>query len=306
MTHFAARLPRSPRLRHAASLATVAFLLGSAGCATRPQAPILELPTTPASAETLAKLDALLPTDVLLVGEQHDAAEHHKIEQQIIAALATRGQLAAVALEMADVGLSTAKLTPGASPQEVQRALKWDDKGWPWAAYGPVVMTAVRASVPVLGANLPRDQMATRMRDASLDMLLSGPALKGQQQAIRIGHCNELPESQIAPMTRIQIAKDITMAATLQKAALPGKVVVLLSGNGHVDRLLGVPLHLPASLKTQVIHLRAAAPADAQRPAADAVKDVGSSVWLTPAIPEIDYCASLRKEKPQQPQPPAL
>lgn len=36
-------------------------------------------------------------------------------------------------------------------------------------------------------------------------------------------------------MTRIQIAKDITMADTVHQLLLPGKTVVLLTGNGHAD-----------------------------------------------------------------------
>ena len=98
-------------------------------------------------------------------------------------------------------------------------------KAWPWQDYGPAVMTAVRAGVPVLGANLPRDQMPASMNDSKLDVQLPGPALKAQQQAIRIGHCNLLPESQITPMTRVQIARDITMADTIHQLVFPGKTV---------------------------------------------------------------------------------
>ena len=43
------------------------------------------------------------------------------------------------------------------------KPLAWDDAGWPWAAYGPAVMAAVRAGVPVLGANRPRSRMREDM-----------------------------------------------------------------------------------------------------------------------------------------------
>ena len=272
-----------------------ASLALAGGCAGRPEAPILELSSGSAAVATASRLDALLPADVLLVGEQHDADEHHDIEQQIISVLAARGALAAVALEMADVGLSTATLKPSATEEQTRRSLKWDEKGWPWAAYGPVVMTAVRAGVAVLGANLPREQMAASMDDRKLDLRLPGPALKAQQQAIRIGHCNQLPETQITPLTRIQIARDITMAEAIHQAAFPGKVVVLLAGNGHVDRQLGVPQHLPTDLKARVIHLRAG-PGDARPPA-----DASDGAWATPALPDTDYCAALSKELAPKP-----
>ena len=270
-----------------AGLLLLASLTMAGGCAGRPEAPIIQLPSAEVTSDFRARLDAALPADVLLVGEQHDAAEHHQVEAQIISELAGRGLLAAVALEMADVGFSTAKLKPSSSEAETRRALQWNDEGWPWAAYGPVVMTAVRAGVPVLGANLPRAQMKASMGEAKLDVRLPGPALKAQQQAIRIGHCNQLPEAQISPMTRIQIARDITMAEAIQQAAFPGKVVVLLAGNGHVDRELGVPQHLPSDVNARVIHLRAG-PADTKLPL-----DPRDNVWTTPALPDTDYCAGL-------------
>ncbi|MDD5325502.1 MAG: ChaN family lipoprotein [Polaromonas sp.] len=270
----------------------------SAGCASRPEAPIIESPGGgAAAATTAARLDALLPADVLLLGEEHTAAAHQQIEQQVVALLAARGLLAALALEMADAGVSTAALKPSATELQARQALKWDDKGWPWKAYGPAVMTAVHAGVPVVGANLPRAQMAGSMADRKLDGLLSGPALKAQQQRIRIGHCNLLPENLITPMTRIQIAKDITMANMLSQAVLPGKVVVLLTGAGHADRNLGVPEHLPSDVKARAVHLRAGDASDNQ--AADAF----DSVWPTPAEPEVDNCAGLRKQFAPAPMP---
>lgn len=271
------------------SLGGLVCALALSSCAGLPEVPIIALVTSSDEATTVAKLEALLPADVLLVGEQHDAPEHHLIEQQIIAALASKGLLAAVALEMSDIGPSTAALKPSATEEQTRRALNWPEKSWPWTDYGPAVMTAVRAGVPVLGANLSRAEMPNSMRDATLDTRLPGPALKAQQQAIRIGHCDQLPETQITPMTRIQIAKDITMAAAIQQAVLPGKVVVLLTGNGHADRLLGVPQHLPADLQVKVIHLRAGGAGTS------APSDPRDSVWATPALPVIDYCAGLSK-----------
>jgi uncharacterized iron-regulated protein len=281
-------LPLLPR--GLAFLLAAASLLALGGCAGRPEAPILEQTGNRTAAETAVRLEALLPADVLLVGEQHDAAEHHQIEQQIISSLAARGLLAAVALEMAEVGVSTARLKPSATEEQTRRALKWDNKAWPWSAYEPAVMTAVRAGVPVLGANLPRAQMPDSMNDGKLDLQLPGPALKAQQQAIRIGHCQLLPESQITPMTRIQIAKDITMADTIHQLAFPGKVVVLLAGNGHADRNLGVPQHLRADLKARSLQLRAGDGAGTDR------ADAFDSIWSTPALPDTDHCAGLKKQ----------
>lgn len=272
------------------SRAPLAILVVLGACASKPEAPVIRPLDATIATAVAARIDPLLPADVLLIGEQHDAGEHQQIEQQVIALLAQRGVLAAVALEMADAGLSTATLHPSSTDQQAKSALKWNDRGWPWEAYGPAVMTAVRAGVPVLGANLPRTQMAASMANSQLDGQLPGPALKAQQQAIRLGHCNLLPESQITPMTRVQIAKDISMANTLGQMLLPGKVVVLLSGSGHADKNLGVPQHLKAGIKSKALRLHAGKVADTEK------AEVFDAVWLTSALPEKDYCEDFKKQ----------
>lgn len=200
---------------------------------------------TPApSPELIARIDSLPATDVLLLGEQHDTRQHQNLHRQVIELLAGRDRLAAVAVEMAEQGTTTAGLPRNASEEAVQAALRWGDAGWPWQPYRPAVMAAVAAGAPVVGANLPRAQQRAAMANAELESLLSPAALKQQQEAIRIGHCELLPASQVGPMTRIQIARDRAMAQTLAKAAVPGKIVVLIAGAGHVAPTLGVPLHL--------------------------------------------------------------
>jgi len=247
--------------------------------------------STPIAAPDIAqRVDKLLPADAILLGEKHDVPEHQQLHQQVTAALASRGQLAALTLEMADLGGSTAGLPRNASDADVQKALRWNEAGWPWKAYGPAVMTAVAAGVPVLGANLPRAQMRQAMGNNALDPLLTPAQLQAQQNAIRVGHCDQLPQSQIAPMTRIQIARDQTMAQTVAAAAVPGKTVLLLAGGGHVDRAVGVPHYLPSTLTVKAVEFapEGAAPAATR----GAVFDVA---WATAAAPEKDYCAELTK-----------
>ena len=174
-----------------------------AGCATLPPS---------ADSSVARRVTTLLPADAVLIGEQHDAPEHHVIEREAVDALVARGRLAALTLEMAEEGNGTGHLPTDATEEQVRIALSWNDKAWPWADYGPAVMAAVRAGVPVVGANLPRARMKDAMADVSLDAQLSDGARHAQQKAVREGHCNLLPEAQIGPMTRIQIARDRAMA----------------------------------------------------------------------------------------------
>lgn len=264
-------------------------LLGAAGCAT----------PAPLGADGQARLATLLPADVLLLGEQHDAPAHQQLQRQAVQWLAARGELAALALEMAEQGRSTAGLPRDASEADVQHALAWRDAGWPWKTYRPVVMAAVRAGVPVLGANLPAARQREAMRDAALDARLPPAALAEQQQRMRDGHCGLLPESQIGPMTRVQIARDIAMADTVRAARQPGRTVLLVAGNGHVHRALGVPLHLPPDLTTKVLSAQSG---QAQAAIDSEVTDTlpahtsgADLLWPTPPVPPRDYCAELRR-----------
>ena len=281
-----AAMPR--RLQPAAALLCLT-LLGAAGCAA----------LAPLDNDAQARLAALLPADALLLGEQHDAPEHQRLQRQTVDWLAARGELAALALEMAEQGRSTAALPRDASAAQVRQALAWQDAGWPWKSYGPVVMAAVRAGVPVLGANLPRARQRAAMADATLEQRLPPAALAEQQRRIRDGHCGLLPEAQIAPMTRVQIARDIAMADTVRAARQAGRTVLLVAGNGHVHRALGVPLHLPVDVKAKVLSAQSGqAPAATVSEANDASAAGADLVWPTPPVPPRDYCATLRPPVP--------
>lgn len=246
------------RMRLPTCLAALLLLL--AGCGTAPPDP-----------------DTLQHADVLLLGEIHDEASHQSHHRHVVQALAERGRLAALALEMADRGGTTAGLPRTADESAVRTALQWNERAWPWGAYAPAVMAAVSADVPVVGANLPREQMRAAMSDESLQATLDPDAIQAQQEAIRAGHCDLLPQRQLLPMVRVQIARDRAMARTVEQALQPGKVVVLLSGAGHADPALGVPRHLPRSLVVKPVLF--------ERPA---------------GAPTKDYCAELRRQLPAQ------
>ena len=260
-------------------------LLALAACSSPPPPP----PTNPTPDPKLTQLRQLLPADALLLGEQHDAPAHQRIQQQVVQALAAQGQLAALVLEMANQGGSTRGLPVQATEADIQTALRWDERAWPWGSYGPAVVSAVRAGVPVLGANLPMSALRATMGDSSLDQRLPSAALAEQQQRIRTGHCDMLPESQIAPMTRMQIARDRAMAQTITEAAQAGRTVVLLAGHGHVIPALGVPQHLPPTFKAKTVLLQASL-------GDSAIETIANFdlVWPTGPIPVRDYCAEFK------------
>jgi uncharacterized iron-regulated protein len=257
---------RAARVRQCAALA--------AGCALPGAAP---------------RPDALPAADILLIGEIHDAPGQPERVVAALQALAADRRLAALALEMAEQGRSTAALPADAGEAAVRAALAWDDRAWPWDRYGPVVLAAVRAGAPVLGANLPRAATRLAMDDVSLDAQLAPEARRRQEAAVRDGHCGLMPEARISPIARVQIARDRAMARTASEAAPPGRTVVLLAGAAHADRGVGIPQHIATQWTVRSI---------AMRPMADAGADGGAppdvdAVWATPAAPARDRCADL-------------
>jgi uncharacterized iron-regulated protein len=217
----------------------------------------------------------LVQADVVLLGEVHDEVAHQRAHRTVVQDLAAQGRLAALAIEMAEEGTTTTGLPRDAGEAAVRQALRWNDDGWPWRAYGPAVMAAVSAGVPVLGANLPRSRMRAAMADAALDGRLDAPALAKQREAIRTGHCDLLPTQQLGPMVRVQVARDVAMARTIEAALAPGKTVVLLAGSGHVDPAVGVPRHLPPRLVVRPVLLPRSGEGPAKDHCADLRRQIG-------------------------------
>ena len=181
-------------------------------------------------------------SQVVVFGEQHDQPDHQRQVERVVRQLAAQDQLAALVIEMAERGRSTAGVPRDADAARVREALAWS--GWEWPVYEGVVMAAVRAGVPVLGGNLPRRQLRETMGDASRDALLDAPVREKLAVAVREGHCGLLPAAQEPGMVRVQIARDQSMAETITGAVRPGRRVLLLTGAQHASRDRGVPLHL--------------------------------------------------------------
>lgn len=190
---------------------------------------------------------------VLIFGEQHDQPDHQRQVAQAVKRLAADGRLAAVVIEMAERGRSTAGLPRDADAASVRGALAWS--GWEWPVYQGVVMGAVRAGIPVLGGNLPRAKLRETMADASRETLVEAPVREKLATAVREGHCGLLPAAQEPGMVRVQIARDQAMAETVAGALQPGRQVILLTGAQHASRDRGVPLHLALRHQAPRVHV---------------------------------------------------
>ncbi len=109
-------------------------------------------------------LEELGRTDFVLLGEQHENTDHHRLQAAVVCDLIERGRRPAVAFEMLDLEDAPALETqlsehPG-DVDGIGEAVDWSRSGWPpWPQYRPVFEVAVEAGVPIVAANLSRSTL---------------------------------------------------------------------------------------------------------------------------------------------------
>ncbi|PXX41628.1 ChaN family lipoprotein [Undibacterium pigrum] len=225
----------------AAALATASLL---SACATQPEKPV--------------------SSNILLLGEVHDNPEGHAQRYVDLKKLVVAGWRPAIAMEQFDrenqAELTQVQTTCTDADCIIARV---GNKRWEWPHYRPVIQLAIDYKLPLLAANLSRADAARVMREGyaavidkntissyKLDQPLPTAIVDGQRAAIEGGHCGKMPDNIVPSMVRAQVARDVIMAKIVTDNADRG--VVLLAGNGHVRRDLGVPAWLPTSQQAGV------------------------------------------------------
>jgi len=241
-------------------------------------------------------VEQLTKAPQVLVGEQHDNPDHQALELWLLQALQTRRAQGSVLLEMLDDGQQSAvqqaqaTLASGQSIADLPASLNWQ-KGWDWPSYEALVRYALASPYPLLAANLERGEMMAIYSEAkqpSGSLSTAEPVLNALREQIRTSHCNLLSETQLPNMSAIQQQRDRRMAERLLAAPKPS---LLVAGAFHVRRDLGVPLHLAdlGQSGEKVLIL-----AEVGR---EVTAKMADFVWYSAALPEQDYCESLRKPR---------
>ncbi len=188
--------------------------------------------------------------DVVILGEVHDNPAHHVLQAAAIDLI----EPAAIVFEML-TAQEAARVTPALAgdPSALADALDWAASGWPdFAMYYPMLANA--ASVPVYGAEVPRDE-ARRAFDVGAAAVFPGDAaafgladpLDEDDQATReaaqlAAHCDALPDDILPGFVEAQRLRDAMLAAAaLAALETHGAPVVMITGNGHARRDWGVP-----------------------------------------------------------------
>ncbi len=249
-----------------------------------------------------APLALPLRTDrpVTLLGEVHDNAVGHALRLRTFDAILAQGARPALVMEQFDVGQQSAidaarrrNPTPTA-PELIAAALGSPtaaappSAAWHWSFYEPFLERALRHGLPVVAANVGREEARRIMREGlaarGFDASVPEDILAGQAAAIEASHCGQVDGPLARRMALAQVARDQQMARAVTAHAARG--AVLLAGNGHVRNDLGVPRWLDATTRGLTQSLGVLEPGEAERPYDAHV--------IVPPQPRPDPCASMR------------
>jgi uncharacterized iron-regulated protein len=203
---------------------------------------------------------------IVLLGEVHDNAEQHRLRLELLRRAFAAGWRPVIAMEQFDLERQAdIERARRERPRDAQYLIEQaapaarPGMGWNWAFYRPVVALALEYDLPLVAANLSAADTrrivrgglgsafdTARLSALGLDRPRAADWQRAQEREIDLGHCGALPASQWARMADAQFARDAVMAELLRLRG-NGRGIVLLAGNGHVRRDLGVPRWLEGS-----------------------------------------------------------
>ena len=231
----------------------------------------------------------------LLLGEQHDNPEHHRIQARIVAEQA--GPDTHVVFEMLDDPEVAERLNEGEDISET-----WNRSGWPpFETYAPI-FEAIQETGATAQAGNPCPGTVKSVVKGGLSALeadererlglgqtLSDAELKAMHIEMVEVHCGHSHPG-IGGMVDAQRLKDASMAQALRDA--PARAI-LIAGRGHTRGDRGVPRFLAVEKTLSVALLGVQ---DGKRTAKDYLDLAPGAdlLWFTTNVPSVDHCAAFR------------
>lgn len=262
----------------------------------------------------------LIHTRYVLLGEQHDNADHHRLQASLVRAMTLKHRKPVLAFEMLDVTQQPdVDKTLARAPGDVDglaAAVDWAHSGWPdWTLYRPVFAAGLEKGLPIVGVNLPREQVkeivkqgaaaldAGKRKELGLDTPLPVSVASAMHQEMKDSHCGELPEEMLEPMVLAQRARDGQMAEQLLRSD-KGDGAILITGAGHARTDRGVPARLSQRspgrgvLSVGFIEVTPGANEPQAYAAPLGARELPFDyIWFTPAAQREDPCAGLRQHQ---------
>lgn len=205
-------------------------------------------------------ISELRGTQLLFVGERHDAPAHHELQLDILKAVKAEGKPMAIGMEMFEGSSQRAidAWCAGKVPEEAfRKVFAWNWRHLPWELYRDILIYARDNRIPVIALNAPRDVVQSVAKsgfasltkeqrqqlpdgidasvdDAYLDFMMSFYPMHGRGgEAFRnIGE---------AQMLRNKV---MARRITDYLGSHPGTNMVVIAGGGHARENGGVPAEL--------------------------------------------------------------
>ena len=195
----------------------------------------------------------IAPVRYRLLGEIHDNPAHHRLRAGLIAEIVRTGRRPAVVLEQLLIGRDAALADAqrrGADADALADAGALDKRGWLWPLHAPVIDAARTAALPLHGGGVAADALRAGTRNASTQARLAAADWGEREEAalrktIEASHCEQIGPALVPRMAEAQRWRDAAMAEAVVRAATPDGTI-LIAGDGHVRRDLGVPRYLPS------------------------------------------------------------
>lgn len=250
---------------------------------------------------------------LLLLGEVHDNGEQHRLRVAALRRAVAAGWRPAIVMEQFDREQQPAierarRERPGDAGHVIEAATGASAAGpggWDWALYRPFVALALEYRLPLVAANLSNADTARIVRGGlgsvfsaaelaslGLDRPVADEWQAAQEREIDRGHCGALPRAVWPRMAAAQFARDAVMARALLDH--PASGAVLIAGNGHARRDLGVPRWL-GSAAERAVSVGYLEVGDETPPAS-----TFDAVVRTPAAARADPCAAFRSAPARQ------
>lgn len=203
---------------------------------------------------------------VWMMGEVHDNPEAHFFRLQDLSRALGGTWRPALLMEQFDTDRQDALTQAWQTCKDADCVIRDAAGGnnWNWDLYKPLINLALEYRLPLVAANLSRDQVREVMKSGygsvfdaqtiqqfGLNRPLPAQMVAGQTQAIDEGHCKMLDAQTTEAMVRGQVARDVNFARLIEQYASQG--VVLVAGNGHVRKDIGVLQWLPPAIASRVV-----------------------------------------------------
>jgi uncharacterized iron-regulated protein len=221
--------------------------------------------TVGASAAMATTSDSNNKAPLWMMGEVHDNAEGHFYRLKDLEAKLGGQWRPALLMEQFNVEQQPALTKAWQNCESSQCVIDTAGgiQGWNWGMYKPLIDLALKYELPLVAANLSNQQVKAVMQSGfpavfdeqtikayKLDQPLPQPWLDNQRKIMAQSHCNALSADMTDAMVNAQAARDVMFAKLMQEYEVGG--AVLIAGNGHVRRDLGVYQWLPADLASRV------------------------------------------------------